>query len=337
MKRDNVNYLVVGLFVVASLCAFLVLMYFVTGRTGPTDRYIAYYENVTGLKFGTGVFYEGYRVGQVERVEPEAGERGMRYKVTLGVAQDWRIPADSIAQVVSSGLIAQVQIEIREGRSDRLLAPGDEIRGLEQTDLFSVLSQAASGITDLSQTGVVPVLENLNYRITQVAEDILKFRQEELSPILANLDRRLNQDLANQAQTVLQSLDASAQRLQRILGPENERRIGQFLGHIDDVALNLNQLVSRIEATRLQMNQVLSGIGQLVTDNDQDVAQAVRGARLSMQEMEATLSTINENIDTVMYHLEGSSRQMHELARALRQNPSRLLKGVEGQAPEDAQ
>lgn len=328
MRRDNVNYLAVGLFVVIAIGAFAILMYRISGRAGPTDQYYTYYHNVAGLKFGTGVYYEGYRVGQVERIEPAPSAQGMRYKLTLSITQGWQIPKDSVAQVTSYGLIAAVQIEIKEGASTELLKPQQEIAGNEQQDLFASLNRAASKFNALSENGVLPVLDNLNSRITQVADEILEFRQQELSPFVAKLNTKVNDDLIKRSESVLDKLDASAQSLQRILGAENEQQAGNFLLHLNEVAVNLNDLVSRIEATRVQMNQVLNALGGLVANNDEDIRGTVQGARASLQQMESALTTINERIDTVMYHLEGSASDVHELTRSLRENPARLVRGT---------
>jgi len=335
LKRDTVNYLAVGSFVCAILVAFFVLMYYVTGRSGPTDEYYAFYENVTGIKFGTGVFYEGYRVGQVEEVEPVPAPNGMRYKVLFSVARNWRIPVDSIAEVVSSGIIAQVQIQIQEGRSTQHLAPGDEIRGVQQIDLFSALSEAASGFSDLSESGVTPVLRNLNKRITQIAAEFVAFRRDELSPLIGNLDRRLNQELAPQAAQVLSRLDRSAVQLERILGTQNEKRIGDLLTHADEAAVGVSRLVSELDQLRAQLATTLKRVDALVAQNEGEVTASVQHARTALQKMEATLTVINEDIDTVMYNLAGGARQMHELSRALRENPTRILRRAEPTA-EDA-
>lgn len=327
MKRDNVNYAVVGLFVLVVFAAFLALMFRISGRAGPSDRYVVHYSNVTGLKFGTGVFYEGYQVGQVERIEPVRQAQGVRYKLTLSVEKDWRIPADSVAEVVASGLISQVQIQIDQGSSTEILSPGAEIRGVEQRDLFSALSAAASGINDLSETGVAPVLHNLNARISEVADEIVDFRRKDLSPLVTGLDRHLNGELMPQAAKTLARLDASAQRLERILGTANEKRVGEVLVHVDTVAVELAGLIGRIEQTRQEMNGVLHGLDALVDVNDEAIAESVAHARAALMRLESSLTTIDENIESVMYHVEGSAQQTHELTRSLRENPARLLRG----------
>ncbi len=329
MKRDSVNYLVVGLFVSAALVAFFTLIFFVTGRSGPSDRYYAYYGNVTGIKFGTGVFYEGYRVGQVEDVTPEPAANGMRYKVSLSVVEDWQIPLDSVAEVVAAGIIAQVQIQIREGRSTEHLTPGAEIHGVQQVDLFSALSEAATGFNDLSTTGVAPVLRNLNKRISQIAEEFSAFHATELSPLVRNLDRRLNDELAPQATQVLARLDANAQSLQRILGAPNEQRITRFLTHVDEAAVNLKRLIAGLESTRGELDRTLKRLDRLADHNAGDLSQAAHSARVALDKMATTATIINEDIETVMYNVAGSARQLHELARALRANPTRILRAPE--------
>ena len=78
MKRDNINYLMVGSFVLAMGVALVVLLFAITGRSGPIDTYYVVYDNVAGLNFGTGVFFEGYRIGQVEAVTPQPAVRRRR-------------------------------------------------------------------------------------------------------------------------------------------------------------------------------------------------------------------------------------------------------------------
>lgn len=329
MKRDNINYLLVGVFVLSMLGAFLTLMYFVTGSTGPADRYFVKYKNVTGLKFGTGVFYEGYHVGQIERIEPAAAPTGMEYVLTLSIARGWAIPDDSVAGIVSSGLISAVQIEIDEGINTTNIAPGGEIRGREQQNLFAVLSAAAGQFESLSKNGVMPVLENLNNRINEISVALLSFQQDQLSPLVGTLNKRLNQDLIGDAQSLIAKLDNSAQQLEKILGEKNQKEIADFLVHIDDVAINLGSLISRIEATRKQMGDTLAALKNVALDNEEEIASAIQNANVSMQEMRAALTTVNEHMSTIMYNVEGSTRQMHEFTQAIRDNPARLIRGSE--------
>ena len=331
MKREHINYFAVGMFVIAMFIAFFVVMYFVTGRTGPSETYYVYYQNVTGLKFGTGVFYEGFRVGQVEKIEPEAGKEGMRYRLSLSIRRDWSIPEDSVAKIVSSGLIAAPQIGIREGSSQVKLKPGEFIEGQEQQNMFSALNDAAGEIRYLSREGVMPLLENLNQQVTAVSAQVIKFRESELGPLVTRVDKQLNEKILVDAAQMMQRLNASAAQLQTIVGEENRDKLTNFLTHIDDVAVNLNDLISRIEQTRMQMNDVLSSLGELTEGNTERVSATLENASATITEARKAMRTINTHLDSIMYHAEGSSRHLHEFSKAIRDNPTRLIRGTTAQ------
>lgn len=296
---------------------FFTFMYFVTGRTGPAEEYFVRYKNVSGLKFGTGVFYEGYRVGQIEKIVPDATPTQMEYVLTLSIARDWNIPEDSVAHIMSSGLISAVQIEIVEGKSRNNIEPGGEIVGQEQQNLFAVLGEVAEEIGTLSKEGVLPVLENLNDRINQIG------------PLVETFDQRLNQDLIGDAQSLIAKLDNSAAQLEQILGSENQQQIDNFLRHIDDVALNLGGLITRIEETRQQMGETLLTLKNLASENDEKLTRTIDNANHAMEQMLGALEKVNENIGTIMYNVEGSTRQLHEFSQAVRDNPARLIRGTE--------
>ena len=328
MRRDNVNYLVVGSFVICMLIAFFAFMYFVTGRTGPADMYTVIYKNVSGLKFGSGVFYEGYRVGQVESIEPSNATTGTTYELTLSITQGWNIPEDSIARIAAAGLISAVQIEITGGHSENSIKPGGEIHGLEQQNLFAVLSEAAGEIHSLSEDGIMPVMNNLNGRIDELSREIQGFRREELSPLVATFNKRLNEDLMGDANALIAKFDDSAQQLEKILGSSNQKMIGDFLLHIDSAAVNFDQLLTRIEVSRKQMDDTLAALKNLTTDNDEKISNAVENATASMQQFHEALTTTNEHLGTILYNVEGTSRQLHEFSQAVRDNPALILRGT---------
>ncbi|MFT4584500.1 MAG: phospholipid/cholesterol/gamma-HCH transport system substrate-binding protein [Gammaproteobacteria bacterium] len=329
MKRDTVDYFAVGIFVLVMIFAFFLLMYFVAGSAGPADHYTVKYRNVSGLKFGTGVFYEGYKVGQIEAIEPTPVQGGMEYVLTVSITRDWKIPVDSVATVMASGLIAAVQIEIDAGTSQQAISPGGEIEGQEQQDLFAVINEAAGEFQTLSRDGIIPVLVNLNKRIDELSAEGISFRREQLGPLVDTFNKRLNEDLIGDAQTLLAKLDHSAQQLNKILGAGNQQHIENFLIHMDDDALNLGGLISRIEMTRVQMGETLAALKHLVADNTKQFGTTVENANLSMQEMRSALQTVNEHLGTIMYDVEGSARQLHEFSQSVRDNPARIIRGTQ--------
>ena len=333
MKRDNINYLMVGGFVLLMGVLLMVLIVAITGRGGPADTYYVVYNNVAGLKFGTGVFFEGFRIGQVEAITPQTEAGGMRYKLKLSVQSNWEIPSDSLATVAASGLISAVTIDIHQGTATTSLKPGDTITGQGQTDLFSVLNQAAGDFRTLTQDGIMPVLKNLDTRITAVTDEILLFRRNDLTPLITMLHERLDKDVLGGAAVVLKHLDESALGLQAMLGAENQNRVSGILTHVDDVAVNLNDLVSKVETTRAEANKLLVALDSLVLENRDKVSGSVSAAQVSMRELQVALKTVNEHLGQILINLEGGTRNMNEFARAIRGNPARLLRNSETAEP----
>lgn len=126
--------LVVGLFMIAGLAALGYLA--VRGGALPVfgdDRYAldARFRSVSGLKRGAWVELAGVRVGTVERIriDPE------RYEavVTLALDPAVRLQEDAIASIRTAGIIGDKFVKITPGGSERLLAPGEEIRETESS------------------------------------------------------------------------------------------------------------------------------------------------------------------------------------------------------------
>ena len=63
--------------------------------------------------------------------------------------------------------------------------------------------------------------------------------------------------------------------------------------------------------------------------NEEKVGDAVQNASDSMSQMNQALKTVNEHLSTILYNVEGSTRQLHEFSQAVRDNPARIIRGTE--------
>lgn len=321
MRRDNINYFAVGLFVVAMGVTLLVVLYKITGRVGPTDRYYVHYSNVSGIKYGTGVFFEGYQIGQVEAIEPDRGADGLRYRIEFSVQKGWPIPADSVAKIVASGLLAAVSIDIAEGTSEVMLEPGSEVAGQDQVNLFAAINNVATYFKDLSESDIRPLLQNLNARITELAVEYTDLSRSTIRPLLTTVRDTLgDKELMQRLRSAVARLDDSARRLQTLLRDENQERLSAILANVQEASAGLERLIERFETTRGRMDAVLEDVDALVAGSGESLEASVADLRRSMRAIAA-------NIDTIMYHVEGSARNMHEFTRQIRENPALLIGG----------
>lgn len=327
MKRDNINYLVVGLFVLGLFALLLVVVFQLTGRGGPRDHYTVTYDNVGGIKFGTPVLYEGYQVGQVEALEPQPTAYGMQYQVTLSVTKDWQIPADSVARVEASGLLSAMTIEIEEGDSKDLLVPGSEIAGRDAVSLFATVNDVAAEFKQLSDDSLRPLLDSLTVNINRLTDELMLLTREDIRPLIADMQQKLDgTEIVEQTNTLFAKLNRSADSLEMLLSEGNRRHVTMTLDNLRSASGNLNALLASIDRTRKNMDKVLVGIDELVSNNEDDL-------QATVSQLRTALEIIATNIDSVTYHLEGTSRNIHEFSRYLRANPGALLRSP---APVDA-
>lgn len=308
MKRDNINYLAVGIFVLSALVVLLAVLYKLTGRVGDSDPYHVIYGNITGLADGSRVTYEGYQVGFVAGVQPEQGEAGTRYRVELRVKRGWRIPVDSVARIYSAGLLAETVINIEEGASRDWLMPDSEIAGVQGGDLFAALGDIADDLGGLSRDGIRPLLDNLNRTVSGIGGEL----ETRVPRILGDME------------SMVRKLDQSADGLTRMLDAGNTRRVGNIIADVETTARNFRELSASLQGTQAQLDALLGDAHGIVGDNRDDLRETVQALR-------RTLDSVAREVDGILYGLEGTSRNMHEFSRELRGNPGLLLKG--GPAP----
>ena len=321
MRRENVNYFAVGIFVLSMLAVFFVVLYRITGKTGPTDEYYVIYNNITGIKYGTPVLYEGYQVGQVEKIEPVRAGGKTRYRLSLSVFKDWQIPSDSVAHLVTSGLISAITIDIREGRSTTLLQPGSTMQGREAINVFAAINDVAEELQGLTRENLKPMVDNLNNQIQMLATELHDLTTKSVRPLIDNINQKLGEQVFTDITDLLRKLNTGADRMLILMDDNNQQNLQQFLANMEDASGTLNGLLARIEDTRSAMNQLVRNVDGMVVDNGADI-------KSSVNDLHKTLDVISRNIDTITYHLEGSSRNIHELSREVRDNPGLLLKST---------
>lgn len=295
MKRDHVNYTLVGVVVLAALALLLVAMALITGRSGGEAEYHTYYRNVTGLRAGAPVFYQGYRIGQVGEVLPERGAEGTRYRIALELRADWPIPADSVARLQSSGLLADVTVAIREGIEKKNLAQGAEIRGEESTDIFGAMNELASEVTTLTRSQITPLIRNLSQRVDSITGSL-----DEGTP-----------RLINQAQDLLVRLVQASDSVNDLLKPENRAAVSDILGEV-------RALSSQLDVTKRNLDAALGDLAKITKDNGPGVEAAVT-------DLQAVLAALSSRIDAITHHMDSASRNLDEFSREIRKNPNRLL------------
>jgi phospholipid/cholesterol/gamma-HCH transport system substrate-binding protein len=150
---------IVGLFVVASLAALLVMVVIVAQQEGLFQEYVQYraiFKNVSGLKTGSEVHLAGVTVGNVLNtvINPE-GNIVVTFQVTKKYSD--RIRQDSTATIGFMGLLGEKSLDLTPGNIKMPPVPPEGIiSSIEPLDITQILAQAAPSLQDLQK-----VLNNL--------------------------------------------------------------------------------------------------------------------------------------------------------------------------------
>lgn len=303
MKRDTVNYFYVGLAVLVALGLLLGALYGITGGgSGKRDHYSVRYNNVAGLGYGSAVFYQGYRIGQVEKITPEQKQGKTQFLVDVSVLHGWQIPSDSVAGLLSSGLLSDVFIGITEGDAKQMLAVGSELSSREGGDVFAAVSELAGEVTHLTQTKIAPLIDKIGTSVSLISDEV-----ESGAPTIVDETIQL-----------LKELNRGADSLNLMLGPKNRGNIEALLGESAVTAKNARQLSAELIQTRAQLGAILTKLETTADTVSPDL-------QASMDDLRVTLSTLAQRVDAITYNLESASRHFDEFGRELRKQPNRLL------------
>ena len=191
MKKDNLNYTLVGSFVVGVLLLLFYILFRITGHESGLQNYYVVFNKVAGIKEGASVTFSGYKIGQVEALIPVQENNHTVYKMQLLVKENWPIPEDSIAKIIMPGVIADKQIDITEGKSTTHLQPGDRIKSQASMDMMLVMQDIAQQLQSFipRATGdTEQLLSSLNNSARQLEKLMSEKNQQHVSNMFKNAD-----------------------------------------------------------------------------------------------------------------------------------------------------
>ena len=327
MRHQGLNYAVVGGFVLAMLAAALGAVVALSGGATSRDRYVVVFDNIADVKFGTQVRYEGYPVGQVEAIEPIMEEGATVFRLDVSVEEGFVIPADSIARVHASQFLAAKTVEIQRGTAAAALAPGDRIASAAPADMFSAMAGVAGQVGDLSREGLQPLLE----RLTALVDNANHLLDDDVAPMIGSLNavaqdtRGRVPEITGELHAFMQELNVTLASVQQLLSERNVSEVQQTVENVNTASQDLVAISQTVQGTLTQLDGIVTSLQNVVDQNQGNVNAALDDTRY-------ILRSIAQNIDSINHNLAGTTRNMNEFSRLIRQNPGLLLGGS---APEE--
>lgn len=337
-RRRDLFY--AGLFVLAmgavAIGAFALVM---PGLLGGAYRLTAYFLEAKGLDVGVQVIQEGYAIGIVERVSPvfpgrdpdsgqcppppeDAPPRSPAlpcFRATLRIRQSWPVPADSLAQLGTAGLLQGDAVKIRPGRSGTLLADGARIAALgRESDLAVQIGRLADSLNRVVEETIAPALASIKAQI-QTIETLLG----------SGADQGENRERLSGAFENLRKLSAD---LEQAVDP---KKIAAILGSVEQMSGHLAQVSSKLGGSTLAVQSAVRQYGELAREIRSVVSANKPALRGTLDDTQVLLQEISASLTPILANIEDATRNLSALSRDLRQNPASILQSrkVEERTP----
>lgn len=125
--KGNVIETVMGAVVLVVAALFLFFAYSTSQlRSVPGYRLTADFEHIDGIRDGSDVRVSGIKVGSV--LGTTLDPKSFLATVTMSVEPSVKLPEDTVAEIVSSGLLGDKYLSLVPGGSDKDIAVGGRIK-----------------------------------------------------------------------------------------------------------------------------------------------------------------------------------------------------------------
>jgi phospholipid/cholesterol/gamma-HCH transport system substrate-binding protein len=277
---------------------------------------------VTDIDYGTLVRYEGYKIGQVERIVPEWVDGKYRFRVIVTVDKGWNFPADSVARISASSFLAAKTVEVFGGKSQQLVAAGGEIVSGPPADAFSLMAQVAGQVGDLSETSLKPLIANVNDIITRLGTST----EADMDALFASLQAIANDvqgktpKITDDISAFTTQMNATLLQANKFLDDRNVASVRTILGNMEKATKDASVAAAEVKTLGEKLQKLADQVNAMIGDNRKNVDK-------SLANLEYILRSVAQNIDSITRNIDGTARNMSEFSRLIRQNPGLLLNG----------
>ena len=293
------NEVKVGAVALLTILAFIWLFNFLKGKDyfKKTVYYYSVFDDIGGLAESSPVEINGFSVGVVQSIRL-LNETSGKLLVTYSVSNDFRLPVNSVAEILPVSIIAGMKVRFLLGKGPGLYNKGDTIPGKLSQSIISSVEEQFGPVKDKLMSLVV-VLDS----VVSALDDVLdpEFRKNVVG-IVSNLNSTtgsLNK-IVGSNETDLKNAVANVTRFSRMLAdnsPKISKAVSNFESITDTIAASdiyssMASLKKSLEGTSevlKNLNEGKGSAGQLLTDDSlyTNLSGTLESLNLLLQDMKA--------------------------------------------------
>ncbi len=292
----------VGLLVVISFILFVIGIFVVSDVRSLWNKkktLVILFQYADGITAGSPVWYAGFEVGGVKDIRLAPGVAD-RIAITVRISPDARVRKDSRAEIRSLGMMGAKYVEISPGSPESPeLASGDVLEGKTPASLSEIIEtggKVASGLLDL---------------VGEAKALVFEVRTEySLKETIQNANALLVQVRENTA-----DLGPIMKNIRQASG-QGGKELVSLIGEVRDTNRDVQKRLGSIEA---ELTRTLGQAGRGFSEAEE----AVKGLR-------SILDSNEDNIASIISHLNETSRHVEALSEDLRLHPWKVVWKADG-------
>ncbi|MEN8117941.1 MAG: MlaD family protein [Bacteroidota bacterium] len=306
------RYTKLGLLIVFSLTVLIWGLSYLKGNDifSRNNYYHVKYERIDGLVRSNKVTLSGYQVGQVTDIRFAPDNSG-NLIVTFAADASFRIPVNSVAQIVSSDIMGTRSVKLILSKEKELYQSNDTLTGAVESDLKEQVSMQVLPL----KTKAEELLSTIDSAITVLTVILNEDARENLSASFTNI----NQTIKN--------LEETTADLQLVISSEKEN-VKQIVSNINDITTVFKNNAIEFESAIQNLNAFSDSLSQIsitpVLNNISDASEQILTLMEKLNSDESTAGLLL-NDDELYTSIKALSDNLSYLVGDIQTNPKRYL------------
>jgi len=299
------NEVKIGAVALVTIIVFIWLFNFMKGKDyfKRTANYYSVYENIGGLAESSPVEINGFKVGVVQSIDL-VSETSDRLLVMFSVSKGFKLPANTIAEILPVSIIAGMKVQFVYGEGPGYYSDGDTIPGILSASVLSTLGEV-----------IDPVKEKVMDLVTV------------LDSVITSINNIVNPEFKKNLSGTMANLENTTGSLGRILGSRETE--------LKETLYNITKFSEMLSANTVKMNNTFSNL-ESITDTlaAADLYNSISNLKASLEKASLILENLGDGKgsagqlltnDSLYTNLNNSLGSLNLLLEDVKSNPKKYV------------
>ena len=295
----------IGFFAIASIIALVFGVNYLKGINILNDNrsFYAVYENIGGIKVGSPVLVNGYKVGMVSNIDLLT-EKKQKLLVTISLDKEFNMATNTVCKIVNQDLMGTKGIALVLGNTDELITSGD-----------TLISSLEGSLQDEVNAQILPLKNK--------AEELIGSIDSVMMIVTAVLNKNTRDNLRNSLSSLDKTFELMSQTMVKVdsMIDVNDERIAK-------IVKNLESITSNLETSNGEIKNILTNFSSLSDSlakaDINTVLQNVSDITTKINNGEGSIGLLLKD-DKIYANFEKSTRELASLIEDIKSNPSRYV------------